>query len=75
MGKYFVSVQANSRIYRVCRDDISKVYSHRLRKLPRQPAFDPAQKQHEDDYLTNCEDSELQFEPMQFFPQQTVAYD
>jgi hypothetical protein len=40
MGKYYVSVSINTKKYQVCRDDIKKVYAHKLRKIPKLPVFD-----------------------------------
>jgi hypothetical protein len=55
MGKYYVSLAVSSKKYHVCRDDIQKVYSHKLRKVPRLPAF--AENGKDADELTNFEDS------------------
>jgi hypothetical protein len=55
MGKYYVSLAVSSKKYQVCRDDIQKVYSHRLRKMPKVPVFVEHSK--DNDELTNFEDS------------------
>ena len=68
MGKYFVTVAANAKHYKVCREDIKKFYSFKLRKMPALPAYDPMELDKESDSLTNCDECEAQFEPIQFFP-------
>jgi hypothetical protein len=55
MGKYYVSLAVNTKKYQVCREDIRKVYSHKLKKIPRLPAF--AKNDKDADELTNFEDS------------------
>ena len=67
MGKFFVTIHNRSTNYRVCRDDINKVFSLKIRKMPKLPHYNH-QKPTEDDILTVDQDSELQFEPIQFFP-------
>lgn len=55
MGKYYVSLAVSSKKYHVCREDIQKVYAHKLRKMPKLPAFVEDSK--DNDELTNFEDS------------------
>jgi len=45
MGKYFVSVTAHNRKYKVCRDDIKVVFSCKVRKAPKLPSYHPFEKQ------------------------------
>lgn len=67
MGKYFVTITNQQTHFRLCRDDISRVFSHKIRKLPQVPAFNKVTRIKEDDATTINEDSEPQFEPIQFF--------
>lgn len=39
MPKYYVTVLASNKKYKLCRDDIGNVYSLRKRKAPRLPSF------------------------------------
>jgi len=48
----------------LCKDDIKTVSSQSLKKHPRVPAFETFQKDQEYEDITNCEDSEAQFEPI-----------
>ena len=68
MGKYFVTIAKHHKLYKVCRDDINKVFSCRIGKVPKVPAFHSYTKTKEDDMVTLDQDFELQFEPIQFFP-------
>ena len=70
MGKYFVTILKQRQLYKVCRDDINKVFSHRIKKIPKVPTFDPQQFK-EDDTVTQDQETDLQFEPLQFFPTQS----
>ena len=67
MGKFFVTIHNRAANYRVCRDDINKVFSSKIRKMPKLPHFNH-EKPTDDDTLTCDQDSELQFEPIHFFP-------
>lgn len=64
MGKFYVTVSVNQKKYRLCKEDIKTVSSQSLRKHPRVPAFETFQKDQEYEDITNCEDSEAQFEPI-----------
>lgn len=55
MGKYYVTLTANSKKYQVCREDIRKVFPLKPRKLPSLPSY--AQNAKDSDELTNFEDS------------------
>jgi hypothetical protein len=39
MGKYFVTVIRNNHKYKLCRDDITQVFSCKVRKIPKVPAY------------------------------------
>jgi hypothetical protein len=39
MGKYFVTIANRQRAYKVCRDDINKVFSCKIKKSPKLPAY------------------------------------
>jgi hypothetical protein len=39
MGKYFVAIANNKTQYKLCRDDINRVFSFKVRKLPKIPGF------------------------------------
>lgn len=67
MGKYYVAVTTNSTKYKLCKEDIQRVYSLKIRKIPRLPAFNHSQKMMDTDVTTDYDDSEVQFEPIQFF--------
>lgn len=67
MGKYYVAVTTNSTKYKLCKEDILRVFSLKIRKIPRLPAFNHFQKMRETDAATDYDDSEVQFEPIQFF--------
>lgn len=67
MGKYFVAITNGRSQYKLCRDDINRVFSCRIKKLPKIPGFNSIRSFKEDDASTSNEDSEPQFEPIQFF--------
>lgn len=67
MGKYFVTIARQQQHYKLCRDDINRVFSCKIQKLPKVPAFAKHQSFKEDDTTTLNEDSDPQFEPIQFF--------
>lgn len=50
MGKYFVTIANGKRGYKVCRDDINKVFSCKIKKIPKVPAYLNNHK--EDDQVT-----------------------
>ena len=56
MGKYFVTILKQRQLYKVCRDDINKVFSHRIKKIPKVPTFDPQQFK-EDDTVTQDQET------------------
>ena len=58
MGKFFVTVSNRSNQYRVCRDDIQKVFSAKIKKMPKLPHYNH-QKPTDDDALTIDQDYEL----------------
>lgn len=59
MGKYFVTIANRKHAYKVCRDDINKVFSCKIKKIPKLPAYHEPHK--EDDQVTLDQDSELLF--------------
>ena len=71
MGKYFVTIANRRAYYKVCRDDINKVFSCKIKKIPKIPNFLAFQKTSEDDAITIDQEEDAQFEPIQFFPTAT----
>jgi len=49
MGKYFVTINRNNHKYKLCRDDIKQVFSCKVRKIPKVPAYNNMQKNKEED--------------------------
>lgn len=68
MAKYFVTLAHNCNKYKVSKEDIKRVYSAKIKKAPRIPAFDRCEKDSSYESDTSCDDSECLFEPVQFFP-------
>lgn len=71
MGKYFVTIARQQQHYKLCRDDINRVFSCKIQKLPKLPPFTRLPSHKEDDISTLNEDSDPQFEPIQFFSAQS----
>ena len=56
MGKYYVTISNRKMNYKVCRDDICKVFSAKIKKTPSVPHYSHL-KATEDDVLTLDQDS------------------
>ena len=70
MTKYYVTILNNHRGYKAAMNDIAKVYKQKRRSFPQVPRFEEANVKINDyDLLTNSGDSELEFEPINFFQQ------
>lgn len=54
MGKYFVTIANSQRNYKLCRDDINKVFSCKIRKLPKVPTFNKHSFEKEIDSASTC---------------------
>lgn len=67
MGKFYVAVLIRGLKHKVCKDDIRKISSFKRRNIIAPPAYFPAEKEH-DEEGTSCDDSQVEFEPMEFFP-------
>lgn len=44
MGKFYVTIVKNTLKYKVCKDDIKKVFSIKKRKIPSPPHFTKFEK-------------------------------
>lgn len=40
MAKYYLTVVANQKKYRMAREDFKAAYSHKVRKIPKIPAYE-----------------------------------
>ena len=68
MTKYYVTILNNHKPYKAAMNDIAKVYKQKKRFFPQIPRFEePNTKIDDYDLLTNSGDSELEFEPINFF--------
>jgi hypothetical protein len=68
MGKFYVTIATNCLKYKLCKDDIQKIYSIKKRKIPSSPAFPHFEKDQEYEENTSCDESAIEFEPIEFFP-------
>lgn len=61
MGKFYVIVNVNQTKYRICKEDIKRATSFKVKKLPKIPTFRSFHNDKESDEMTNADECEVQF--------------
>jgi hypothetical protein len=59
MGKFYVSIASNSLRYKLCKDDIKKIFSIKKRKVPSLPTFLETEKNADYEENTSCDESQI----------------
>ncbi len=54
MGKFYVAITVNSQKYKLCKEDVKRIFTFKRRNTPTFPLFNRQEKEHEDGN-TSCD--------------------
>ena len=60
MGKFYVAITVNCLRYKLCKEDVKRIFTFKRRNRPALPSFDGEEKEHED-VNTSCDESNMEF--------------
>ncbi len=60
MGKFYVAIALNHLRYKICKEDVKRIFTAKRRTMPALPAFRRSEKDQED-ANTSCDESQVEF--------------